>query len=278
VARPTFSIDIELDAQGKRTLQMVQQLPKRLTFLRKWVPYLMAKETLEAVLDNLPTSKETKTYRDSLRVVRVAGGDEYAIQADMTHAGVEEVDTARTVVYVRVRKRRMAGAPPQIAILQKYSPWTLDTIPFVPSQKEARVVSRKVGAAEVKAVAEQRREDEQKWRAELARVGSKTSKKNKLPLPKTPGHPIPDVAFQAIRQEFGLGGVKAQPHWRPAIRETVTRVTRTLQRRPAVVRLLTQPGASDWSRWIPRLPIIRPAETRKFVGFQDRLKIRFAGV
>lgn len=280
--RAGMAVEIGFDSKTRAALRILPQLGARLRELRRWMLYQMVEGAQRGVLDYMPNTKAVAGYRKALRVSRVlAGGqlDAFAIHVDQKSSGVRTIDPRCTVVFIRVKRRRLVRPPPQVAVLQRYSPWTLDTLPFLPTRREAMIVSREVSAKEAHTVGQERRAEEKEWRAELTRVGSRTlPRKDRLVFPKAPGSAVPDVAFEALRLEFGMGGARAVPHWRPAIRDAPRALLRsTLQRRGDVVRLLTQPSFTGWRRWVPRLHPLRPAEARKFVAFQQRLHLKSGG-
>lgn len=274
MTRVGMSLKITMDAQSKRSLRVLPSLAARVRMLQRWTVYLLAEQVRKQVLEGIPKDRSLQSYRRSLKTARLLSRHQaFAVYSDGKAAGVSEVDPACTVVFVRVRRKGLSRPPPQVLILQRYSPWTLDTIPFVPTAKEARVVSREVTAPIVRAVAEARQKDEPQWRAELDRAGSRVSRSDRVPLPKTPGKPLPDVAFAGLRLEFGMGGARAQPHWSPAMRSAPKGLLRAaLHRRTDVVKLLSDPASGSWRRLIPHLPPLRPSEAAKFKHFQQRIR------
>lgn len=254
----------------------MKQLPERFQRLQQWVTYELALRMQDEVLAGIPAGKAHARYRKSITLNRVLvshGRTAFSVNVDPKAHGVREVDPASLVVYVRPRRRRLSRPPPQIRVLEQHNPWTFETLPFVPGNREAILVSRKVSPQEVSAVTEARLRDEPAWRAALARLGSRIKRKDKVPLPKQAGHLLPDVAFEALRLEQGLGGVKASPHWRPGLNATVHSARRlALQRRAVVVKLLGDP---NWAgrTLVPRLKGLRTSQARKFQAFQKLIGV-----
>lgn len=269
-------MDIKLDASGLKAMRLVKDFKPRFKTLMRWVPYWLAKTSMEEVEAGIPHGGAHQTYRRSIRLTEVSGTGgtgAFAIQSEAKAAGVKSIDPARVVIYVRPRKTRLVKVPRVVKLLQRHSPWTLETIPFLPTQKEARVVSRKVSLQEVEAVEAARRADESVWRRGLKECGVRDTRHRKqLAVSKAIGKHVPDVAFEALRLEFGMGGVDAAPHWKPAIRSLRSRM-RALPRRADVVKLLSDPSYTGYRRWVPRLRKIRSGDAKKFVGFQTMLNI-----
>lgn len=271
-----WSASAQLDERGRRSLKLLKQLPERMKLMERWVTYELAQRMHDEVVEGIPTGKAHSRYRKSivLRRVLVPGGrTSFSVSVDPKASGVKEVDPATLVVFVKSRRRRLRRPPPQIRVLERYNPWTLDTLPFLPGRDEAVIVSRPVSPQEVQAVAEARRRDASIWKTELARTGSIVRKKDKLSFPKQAGSIVPDVMFEGLRLERGLSGAKATPHWRPALVKTVQSARRlALQRRSVVVKLLSDPNWSGRSL-VPRVKGLQTTQARKFRAFQELIGV-----
>ena len=266
---------------GFKTVRLLlrREWDQRVNGVMAMVSYLSAKAVYDGVMERVPTKDDFTVYANSLEVVRVAGTKNgeaaFAVQASPKARSVRKVDAQKVVLYIRPR-RKMARVPPQIAVLEKYNPWTLDLLPFMPKKHDALVIMRRVNGREVLKIAEQRRRDRPQWRKELARVGAVPSKKSVAP--KVPKHAkaIPDVAFEALRLEFGLG-VQPKPHWRPALRQFLPVGFRGMLRRmPGLQSALTKISFKGWRKWPPRVSrTIRVQDAAAFVPFQKKLNVRF---
>lgn len=250
---------------NKDALRFVEQLEERFRETGRALAHQSAVYVLEEVLARLPPG----TYKDSLEVVAV-GNDAFAVRAIPKARKVAEVDAEATVLYVRPRSRRMLRLHPEIGVLAIHSPWTMDTLPFFPNRRHAKVVSRSVRREEVEAVAEDRKKDQRVWKAELERLGVRPEVKLVVP-PKA--RVLPDVAFEALRIEFGLGGKKSRAHWRPALRALANQgVPGMLNRRSAAMK-----PVSSFRYATGLLPVdgsITMNEAAGFQQFQKRLKVR----
>lgn len=266
------------------------RLAQRMLRRREWeqrqdrtmakVAYHTAVEVKGLVAERLPSKDDYSTYASSLEVVKVAGvrpaeGVAYAIRVRPRAQRVRKVDSKKVVLYIRPR-RRLARVPPQIEVLEKYNPWTLDTLPFMPKKREALVIMRRVNGREVTKIGEQRKRDKPQWRKELARVGVAPAKgATKLKLGRNT-KALPDVAFEALRLEFGLG-VQPKPHWRPALRHFLPTGFRSMLRKmPELQAALTKPKFFGWRKWPPKVHTrIRVQDAMAFVPFEKKLNVRF---
>lgn len=244
------------------------------------IAYQTATAMKDLVAGRIPTKDDYATYADSLEVVRVAGvspedGVAFAIRVKPRARRVRQVDSKKVVLYIRPR-RRLARTPPQIEILEKYNPWTLDTLPFMPKKREALVIMRRVNGREVTKIAEQRKRDKSEWRKDLSRVGVLPAQKGTQPKLGRHAKAVPDVAFEALRLEFGLG-VQPKPHWRPALRQFLpSGFQGMLRKMPGLKAALTKPNFYGWRKWPPKTRNrIRVQDATSFMPFQKKLNVRF---
>lgn len=266
--------------RSRRDLQhfaLAGQWRERAEALQAQAPYVAAKATLEFMLGRLPKSPEWREYRESLRVVRVGRPSSrmFAVQSQGSRGRKDKViDEETEVLYVRPKKRRLVRARPEVKVLAQHSPWTLKTLPFSPKPDEADIVVRKVTKREAKRVAELRTKEMPKWQADLQKTGVRYQRPEN-PQALTDVKKMPDLAFSALRLEYGYGGVKAVPHWRPGLREAVRLIAKLFSRKSQYTEALLNPQARGWRRWPPRTNAgIKISSLKNFLKFQKRLKIR----
>lgn len=274
-----FSFIVKPDRRGKKIDRLLPQWEERTERFHRYLPYLAAKYVLGELLELIPKTEEWAPYRASLEIAKVSGTPRdivaFALRSNVRDRRVRQVDAPKTVLYIR-SKNRLRRVKPEIEILEKYSPWTLQTLPFMPKRGDALVITRRVSKREVTEIEKKRTKDRPKWRRELDQSGHREVKKdNKLKLPKK-AQMIPDVAFEALRLEFGLGGVKGKPHWRPSIRRLKTTGFKSILRRDRHLKqAFTDPNYRGWKRWPPRTRHkVRIGEARNYLPFQKKLGIR----
>lgn len=277
--RGGLEIEIKLDKRFSNTAKLLKEWPERTARFRRVVPYLAAHFAREKILELLPKQDQWAPYRTALEVVGVTGAPRgssiYAVRASSKRRRVKDVDIPRTVLYVQANKR-LRRTKPEIVVLEKFSPWTIQTLPFTPKRSEALVISRKVSKREVTRIQKMRRRDRQVWQKALSKTGRRETKKdNRLDIP-VKVQALPDIVFEALRLEFGLGGVKARPHWKPAVQELVGSGIRAMLRQDKrFVYLFTKKNFTAWKRWPPKTPVkIRMGTLRNYLPFQKKLGIR----
>jgi len=259
-------------------VRLVGQWPDRTAKLQARVAYTAAAVTYEDLLRRIPKTDANAGYRQSLEVVDVGGLPvgvaAYAIQANPKERKIKKVDLFRTVLYIRAR-RRLGKVKPEIEVLEQYNPWTPDTLPFAPSRKDATTISRMVSKREAMAVAEMRRRQRGQWRKKLDEVGVREIRKGtRLEVPQKVSS-LPDVAFEALRMEFGLGGVSPTPHWRPALLKFSSSGIAELMRDPTLLMAETKLSYTGWKMWPGRVrKRILSSTARAFIPFQTKLGVR----
>lgn len=261
--------------------KLLEEWPERTTALRAQTAYLSTERVFKDILQRLPSAQEYTTYRKALRFGRVAGTSKeepaFAIYADSKARRVRRLDRGKVLLYVKAKRKRRLRIPPEIHILEKFNPWTVDTLPFSPDKRWALLITRKAGARQVDSVAAKKKLQRPRLRKALFRAGVRRLKKdNDLKIPKSIKG-LPDVALEAIRAEFGLGK-RAVPHWRPAILGLVHGGLRSMLKTATgkeLISAFTESDFQNWRKWPTRTTRqLKFAEARKYVGFQKRLGLR----
>lgn len=259
-----------LTAEGRRTVQLLQSWPERSRAMMAQMLYLITEAFRAELLDHIPNTADYDAYRSSLEVASISAlTPALAVRASARKSGTRQVQGDVSIVYIR-RTGRMKRVPPDIAVLEKYSPWTLDTLPFTPKRSEARVIVRRVTPNEVSRVAKARRRERHEWRAELLSHGTSIQRSGEIKVVAA----VPDVAFEGYRLEFGTPGQRGQAHWRPALKSLTDGriIKRMLDRHQEIARTFTEYGSSAWRGW-PTKVRARMTETEavKTKAFVQRL-------
>lgn len=262
---------------NKLVMGMLETWTERYDHAASQLAYQTASYAYDAVSRRLPNTKEFENLKNALRLHRVGGlstGEEaFAVYADrsaLRKVKARNIKPDKNVVYVRPKKGRMVQVPPEIEILARYSPWTMDSLPFFPSKRESTMYIRQVSQNEVDKVREARSRDRQIWEQSLAKVGVRLSKKNRLDIPPR-AEVVEDVAFRALRLEFGIGKEPARPAWRPVIHMLAKSGARYMLSR-GVFNAILNPAFTGWRKGVARASgSISSSELDTFVKFQKRL-------
>lgn len=261
--------------------KLLKEWPERTTAIRAQTTYLSTERVYKDILNRIPSAQEFSTYRKALRFGHVAGTSKeepaFAIYADSKAQRVKRLDRNKVLLYIKAKRKRRIRTPPEIFILEKFNPWTIDTLPFSPDKRWALTITRKAGARVVDSVAAKKKFQRSKIRKALFKAGVRKLKKdNNLKVPKSITG-LPDIALEAIRAEFGLGK-RSNPHWRPAILGLVHGGLRSMLKTATgkeLISALTESDFQNWRKWPTRTTRqLKFAEARKYIGFQKRLGLR----
>jgi hypothetical protein len=258
-------------------LEMLRTWQARFDYAASALAHEAAQTVYDEVSSRLPSTKEFDNLKNSLRVQRVEGlepGEQaYAVHADRSRlkkVKARNIKPDRNVLYVRPKRGRLARIPPEIVILARYSPWTLDSLPFFPSKRISTMYMRQVSVPEVDKVREARLKDRQIWEQSLAKVGVRIDKKDKIKIPPR-AEVIEDIVFRAIRLEFGIGKEQARPAWRPVLHTLAKSGLRSMLGRDVFESLLN-PSNRTWKKKVVKTSgFISSSELDNFVKFQKRL-------
>lgn len=268
---------VELDDKSVRSWNLFGQTNKRAERLRQMVPYIAAQETYRGLMMRIPADRRWNSYRGVLRVVRVGPkgwkSGVFAVYGKPKVSGDRVIDSPRTALYVHIKRNRLTPPSAETRVLATFSPWTMETLPFAPKRSEAVVVTRRVSKREVQRITEQRKEDEHEWREQLRKIGV-NQQKSDLGSSDLKAKQVQDVAFEALRLEFGYGGLKAVPHWRPAIREAVQVVRHLWTRRSRLTSAMFSYKNREWKKWPPKIGSVRIAALKHMAKFQKRLRVK----
>ena len=152
-----------------------------------------------------------------------AGTRVVAIVLPSSAMELDEDEKTSTAVYVIPR----SSTPDRpLEMLAELSPWPAAAMPFVPDKTDARLVSRAVSEQEYRARVDQMIDDKDS-RETLAKLGlvGKTVPRS-VAVRKLLSRRLlksieveEDLAWKALRVEFGIGDEPHVQHWRPALKK-----------------------------------------------------------
>jgi hypothetical protein len=276
MGRGLFSFGVKALPNTKSIFKLMQEWPERLPHVMPMVPYLAADFTKRYVKAHLPKGDAMRGYRMGLEVAKVStpsGQYMYAVQIDQKNRYVSRVKTARTLLYIHPKKRM--AKPNSIAlILEKYNPWTFESLPLTPDAKYADIVTKKALPKLVSDTTEKRRREKRKWQAELSHAGMRSfSDKGRLKIGKV-SHNIPGFELEALRLEFGDGKSQPKPLWRLALHHLKKGGIKAFSRDKRIfVYPFTRASFRMWEKWPPRTKHkVSRLKAKQFQAFQKKLR------
>jgi hypothetical protein len=273
---PTTS-GLEVDRLTANNLAIIDQWAKRSVALQKMAPYLAMEMLYEGLLGLIPGDPAWFSYRRSLHKARVGPKSlmAYAVYARPTAGRDRPIEGRKEVLYIRPRRNRARPIAPEVEILAKYNPWTMSMLPFSPKRNQAVIVTRRASEREINSIERQRKRDRPQWRKDLQEVGVRNVQRTE-PLKKVDTKVVEDVAFAGMRLEFGFGGTKRVPHWRPSIRAAIRATKRLFTKKSPYTKVMNSKVSSNaWKRWPPKVTErLSTNDLKSFAKFQKRLRTR----
>jgi hypothetical protein len=270
--------------RAQRTLmrQLRVYEKKRLPAIEGYVAQQAAEYVRRDILNRVHGTELEGVYRRGLTVARVGGvnpqkGIAYTLRVNPKADRITPVEAKRAIIFVISRSSVLVPPLPEVMILQNHGPWTTDTLPFVPPPRNAKLFYRSVSAKEATAVTSKQKDPIQRRKIQslLDRIGFRPPRAD-LKVKTSPViTAVPDVAYQGLRTEFGLGGTEKLPHWRPALRDLrVAGVKRILKGRD-LKDAIGKPRYNQWTHWPPRTPdTVSVQDSQAYKSFEKRLRIR----
>ena len=246
MARKDAEIEIRPTMATRQTLEMISGDLLRLRFqaLQRFIVWSAAKMMREEVVSRIPRAPEYAAYRKSLEVVR-SGPPSNPVFSLFGRSKARPVEAKHDVILFRPRLVR-GRVEDSVAVLIAHQPWTTDTLPFEPPKKLATMLVRRVTRDEVLRVAKLREADRPEWTRQLRALGVKSAPKK---ADTEEASAVPDLAYTALRLEFGLGRTKAVAHWRPTIRSVKDRVEALFTSAEVASGLTDWQDETTWRRW-----------------------------
>lgn len=268
-------IGIKIDPITKKTVAMFNTMKIRSNTFKDAVLYYAAQQVMDSMQESLGKTNVPKDYVKSLSIAKLFDADGknilYSVSLKNTVNQVKNLDPEITVIRIKAIQR-LGGKDPKAAILERFSPWTIETIPFFPDKKFAEVINNKATKKEVDAVKSLRKKDESIWRRELLKAGAKLeSNLNQKTIP-TNLKSTNDVELDAIRLEFGLDGNNNGRQWAKAMRELASSGIASIIKDNGLMKILSDPNFTNFSTYVPKVTKrMTAAEARNLVTFQKRI-------
>ena len=253
---------IRADPNNKQVLRLMETWEQRIAAIITAMPQRVAARFLTEVSGAAPTDIEG--YPDMMRVKTVQGKLGWEITGVIPPGWafsqrLRSVDVQRTVLYVRPQVAGGEVVSEAAVVLSRYNPWTMDTLPYEPTRREAAITSRRITEREVRPIEADRRRDVEQ---ELRDLGVQLRPKGKVLLSRRVSR---NLAFEILRREFGVPPIRGRAHWRPAVQKVPRLAEREFK---ALFRWFAYPGESRYTGVGP-LEMEKASVIRRVQKFQD---------
>lgn len=263
-----------------RQLRMIKEWPQKMQKIQAMLAYKGAEHLRKHLMGDLK-GRQNKNYRQTLEVARVKGTPQgeyaYVVQQNSKSRFAKQIKVHGELLWVYATDR-LARKSEAVKILVDHNPWTAESLPFKPDRRDAYMVSRKARPQEVYKTTRQRLRERAKWAPALQRVGVKVSRSTLLKVPKSVAV-LPDVAMDALRQEFGLGGGKPKPSWRTGmIQLRRSGFKSIIKERAMFTSPMTNPSFTLWNRYPTKTKhAVTIPQVKRYKAFQDRIAPKGGG-
>lgn len=256
---------------------------KRLPALMGYVTERAAQEVREGILERVNGTDLEGVYRKSLSVARVAGvnpnkGVAYTLRVNPRAERITPVMAKKTILFVVPRASVLVPPLPEVLILKNHGPWTPETLPFLPADRNARVFYRTVTAKEADEVTAKQKDPAQRLKIKtlLDQVGFRPPRADlKLQTPPPAVRAIPDAAYAGFRTEFGYGGGERVAHWAPSLRDLKRGGLKRLLKSKTLKKAVERARFDEWKKWPPRtVDKVSQQDTMRYKAFQTKVRIR----
>jgi hypothetical protein len=222
------------------------------------------------LLQSISTIPGSDEYKKRLMIAEIRDGAKrswWAIVASSKSLAAGEIDPKTSLLSVVSRFPGIDGDPVS-EILESLGPWTVDTIPFLPSPRAGQVIVKQIDEDKLSRVADEN----------FKRGDQTKSKMVKYGLPFVPRHVVyerlrvvRDLELEAIRAEFGLTE-KAKPHWRPSLRWIKREGIRILEKDRDLIRVWVDPRFAKYRLFRHFRAKMSVKDLKRIQDFQSKVR------
>jgi hypothetical protein len=192
----------------------------------------------------------------------------WAVVSSAKPIGDAKYDPKTSIFTVVSRFPTRINDDPIEDILETHGPWTVETIPFIPSPRAGQVVLKTVTEDLVEKTKERNIRQGALIKAKMIRHGIEFTPRfmvyQKLRV-------IRDIEAEALRIEFGLVK-KSKPHWRPSLRWIKKEGMKRLEKDDQLIRLWLDPRYTRY-RLIRHYRIkLTQDEVKRMEKFQQKIR------
>ena len=269
----TELLQIKLSPQWQDVLSIYGAKDIRLRY--QWFLFEFGKKATKLfykhLLQQISTIPGTDNYRKSLIMAEIRDrgrGAWWAIVSSSKPIGNAKYDP-KTSVFAVVSRFENIEADPVKEILESMGPWTVETIPFLPSPRSGQVVLKESSEEEVEAVKTANFKNAEKIRSAMVKHGIIFDPRHvvyqKLRV-------IEDIEMNALRIEFGLAK-NSRPHWRPSLRWLRVQGMKRLETDKELTKVWVDPTFIKYRLFRHFRVKLNQADIKRIQKFQERVRL-----
>jgi hypothetical protein len=239
----------------------------------QWFLYEFGKRVTRTFLKHLKTEigtiQGTKEYKKSLILAEIRDKGKRSWFAVTALASALEGDEDPNEIVLEVVARFKKAKDPTFAILEKLGPWTVDTIPFLPSDRQGQIVLKKKTPKEVQAIRDANFEAGSVTEGKMVTFGINFTPRDKV---YSELRVVRDLEVEALALEFGMA-INSKPHWRPSLRWLKRNVIRQIMREKDMFRVWYDPTFRKYRVRRTLKVKLNIKDLKRIKEFQDKVRI-----
>lgn len=246
----------------------------RLNSVKAFVPWYGSDQLVQFLAQKIPNTPKYQGLRRSLVVGKVEGSDKteagYALFVNRASPYARQNNSEQKAIYITRNSKNLKKREQWVTILEKFSPWTFQTLPFTPDPTIAKMRLESVRGPALLKIGMQNIRDRTKWAPALAKLGMRSNSKN----PETKVNPTLTDAEQAgFDLEFGAEKSQPMPAWSIGVKRIARVLIPLMGRDPNLIPRMLLDGDSDkYKQMPPPTRYILPSlQARQLVDFQKRI-------
>lgn len=224
----------------------------------------------DQLLDGIDKIKGSSDYKKRLKIAELKASKDRSWFAIVARAETlsEERSSAKTFIIKVVNRFNLKDVrDPVKEILETYGPWTMETIPFVPFQRQAQLVIKTVDEETYLQVLMKNEQDKSKVNEIMASMKlermTRASVKKGIKV-------VTDLTIRAMDLEFKKVP-EGKPHWRPALRYGKTQGVMKLMMDKELIKAMTDPKFLKWRSKRHLRIFLTQSEYKQFEKFQKAI-------
>lgn len=193
-----------------------------------------------------------------------AGVVVHAVQRD-----AKEINKDQMLIKVVPNRRGFKQSSEAVFLLNRYGPWHMDYLPYIPSDDDGTILFINVNQKDVANIKKKNRSSRNIVVNRLKKLRLKISTKKDV---EEQLHGYDDLEYWALRREFGLDGKKIRA-WRPALRYITTEgLKKMLTKELDLYKTLTDVKFKGYKKLDKGYNIVDLNELEGLIKFQDRIR------
>lgn len=180
-----------------------------------------------------------------------------------------EINKDENIIKVIPARKSGKQSSGGVFVLQRYGPWHMDKLPYIPPESEATIIFTRMPVEKVASTKKKNNRQENKVRKMLSNMDIKYTSRQEIE-DKLDGYD--DLQYWALKREFGLDGPKMRA-WKPAL-DYITKkgYIAIIRKERNLLRTLLDANYKDYKNAGKGYKIIKEDIANHLIKFQERIR------